>query len=1081
LAACYFPPADSTHWKRNRVDPFDTLLTDLADISGKGNFIITGDLNARTGTESDMIDVTYIAALAELGDHDLTSALSPLQNAARFVYPDRVSSDHTINNFGRSLLHVCSSSTSCILNGRLPGDLMGACTFTSKSCVGTSLVDYYISSPTLFFDSSGAPRQGAELIVLTDNDFHIVSDHWPVALTLPHGALPHGKARTAKPHWKRRKKAQCPQKRWVWNDQLQNIYTEALSTGNSATLLQTILEPESDNYIHMIDHLRTAVYEAADKAGLKRTDLFPPPQTKTRKADRASAPWYGMECTIARQRIKAATSGADQLQATRSYQKTVRMAKRRYSRAREAKMADMLKNNPKQFWRTIQRSVDAGSSITKQQLLDHYRNLRVPPAPIRAADLPCATFDVVPDLKPHDPDLDEIFDMMETVAALDKLKHGKTADYNGDITELFTKACTNGTYLLARHLTHIMNAIFISGTFPTSESLGMIISIYKGKGDTSDCNNYRGITIITVLSKLYATMLNNRIAKWRLGSMDRRARGQGGFLKDHRTTDHLFMLQHMIDRYRIKHKPLYTCFVDLSKAFDTVSRPKLWQRLTEMGIGGRMLLALQSYYADVRECVKTTEGLTDSFPSSIGVKQGCPLSPTLFGLYIDAVEDFICKNMAGNGTAELMFGQKVPLLLYADDIVFFATSEKELQQIMDIFSDFCYKYELTVNLKKTEVVVFSSCILGITACITYRGNRVPQNTEYKYLGIIFHARHGAKKGGEALLAVAKRALYGLQRKMRSENITNPKLALRLFDSLITPIITYGSEIWGCYGSRCKHEADQLYLNFIKNTLNIPKGTDTEIVLAESGCLPFHTKIWESQARYWARLKNIEDNTRLIVQAFTESMVRYGKEQPCWCSASVKGGRKLGLNISYMDGKNVREFMAKSGREKLRNIMHATSTDHRDFYTHYLYVHDDGARRRTYANWFWQGEATSALDMNDLKLRNELLRFRLGAHGLRATTGAWNGIERRDRLCRCCNMGIVEDEFHFIYECPLYHDIRYRFMELFEPDVLACSAYNMCINIGDCDLMMSRLFVHEQKHDVLAKFIATCRARRDTVG
>ena len=65
---------------------------------------------------------------------------------------------------------------------------------------------------------------------------------------------------------------------------------------------------------------------------------------------------------------------------------------------------------------------------------------------------------------------------------------------------------------------------------------------------------------------------------------------------------------------------LYSCFVDLSIAFDTINRPKLWQRLSDMGIRGCMLAALQAYYSDVRECVKTTDGLTDDFPSSCHVR-----------------------------------------------------------------------------------------------------------------------------------------------------------------------------------------------------------------------------------------------------------------------------------------------------------------------------------------------------------------------------------------------------------------------------------------------------------------------------
>ena len=131
-----------------------------------------------------------------------------------------------------------------------------------------------------------------------------------------------------------------------------------------------------------------------------------------------------------------------------------------------------------------------------------------------------------------------------------------------------------------------------------------------------------------------------------------------------------------------------------------------------------MLAALQAYYSDVRECEKTSDELTDDFPSGVGVEQGCPISPPLFGLYIDAVEDFICANVTNGGKVKL-HGTPVPLLLCADDVVFLASSQSELQQLLDIFKDFCTTNELTVNMDKTEVLVFSRSWVGVKALVQY--------------------------------------------------------------------------------------------------------------------------------------------------------------------------------------------------------------------------------------------------------------------------------------------------------------------------------------------------------------------------
>ena len=104
--------------------------------------------------------------------------------------------------------------------------------------------------------------------------------------------------------------------------------------------------------------------------------------------------------------------------------------------------------------------------------------------------------------------------------------------------------------------------------------------------------------------------------------------------------------------------------------------------------------------------MKTADGFTNDFLSDFGVKQGSPLSPTLLGRYIVAVDDFICANVTNGGTVKL-HGTPVLLLLCADDIVFLASSQSEFQQLLDIFHDFCTTYELIVNMDKSEVLVFS--------------------------------------------------------------------------------------------------------------------------------------------------------------------------------------------------------------------------------------------------------------------------------------------------------------------------------------------------------------------------------------
>ena len=111
--------------------------------------------------------------------------------------------------------------------------------------------------------------------------------------------------------------------------------------------------------------------------------------------------------------------------------------------------------------------------------------------------------------------------------------------------------------------------------------------------------------------------------------------------------------------------------MDFRKAFDTVPRERLMRRLQDMGVPIEMTWGIMALYRSVRGQVRTPEGLSDVAHSTIGVKQGCPLSPTLFGMYVDEVSDYIERG--GDRGAQLA-GTWIPLLLYADDIVLIVDS-----------------------------------------------------------------------------------------------------------------------------------------------------------------------------------------------------------------------------------------------------------------------------------------------------------------------------------------------------------------------------------------------------------------------
>ena len=136
-----------------------------------------------------------------------------------------------------------------------------------------------------------------------------------------------------------------------------------------------------------------------------------------------------------------------------------------------------------------------------------------------------------------------------------------------------------------------------------------------------------------LFAKFFDIMVENRISKWALVK-EKRAKGQVGFRLKHSTVDHEITLRHIIEKVWGDKEEVFCCFVDFKKAFDTVPRDKLWRRMEELEILLHYRAAVHRLYEEVKVKIRTSAGISESFRSEIGVKQGCPLSPTLFGLLL---------------------------------------------------------------------------------------------------------------------------------------------------------------------------------------------------------------------------------------------------------------------------------------------------------------------------------------------------------------------------------------------------------------------------------------------------------------
>ena len=189
--------------------------------------------------------------------------------------------------------------------------------------------------------------------------------------------------------------------------------------------------------------------------------------------------------------------------------------------------------------------------------------------------------------------------------------------------------CTNT--LGIELITELFNKILNMGYFPQEWNYGLIRTIHKGL-DINDINNYRGITLNSCLGKLFCTILYNRLDPL-LEKENIYCKEQAGFRKDYRTSDHIFLLRSIIKEHITQNKILYTCFVDFSKAFDSICRKALIDKLYKVGINGKFLQMIKSIYETTTNSLIYKDSIGEKFSSNTGVKQGDTLCILLENIF----------------------------------------------------------------------------------------------------------------------------------------------------------------------------------------------------------------------------------------------------------------------------------------------------------------------------------------------------------------------------------------------------------------------------------------------------------------
>ena len=354
--------------------------------------------------------------------------------------------------------------------------------------------------------------------------------------------------------------------------------------------------------------------------------------------------------------------------------------------------------NPKDYWNIISKSDKASKKcpISIDNLFEHFNNLAGNHSDTNETTSNNSNFDPCE----IDHSINEFINGSITIAELkqmcSKLKNNKASGPDDIINEFIKHSPDSVLAILCR----LFNIILDTGLIPSNWTLGYIVPIFKNKGSPEDPGNYRGITLLSALGKLFTSIINSRLNDF-VNNVGLLGEEQAGFRANYSTTDHVFVLNCIIDIYLKNKKRLYCAFVDYKKAFDLVDRSSLWAKLIANGINGKGITVIYNLYKEAKSCIKSNNCLSNYFKCNVGVRQGENLSPLLFAIFLNDLEStFVRDGVAGlqfiNSSVNKYLSDdvidtwlKLFVLLYADDTILLAENEHDLQKSLQSLHSYC--------------------------------------------------------------------------------------------------------------------------------------------------------------------------------------------------------------------------------------------------------------------------------------------------------------------------------------------------------------------------------------------------------
>ena len=468
------------------------------------------------------------------------------------------------------------------------------------------------------------------------------------------------------------------------------------------------------------------------------------------------------------------------------------------------------------------------------------------------------------------PTMEEL-DVPPTVAelskAIDSLASGKAPGSDGIPPEIIKISKDSS---LLNHLHTLLLKCWDEGSVPQDMRDAKIITLYKNKGDRSDCNNYRGISLLSIVGKAFARVILKRLQK-----LAERVypESQCGFRAARSTIDMVFSLRQLQEKCREQRRPLYLAFIDLTKAFDLVSRTGLFNLLHRIGCPPTLLKLIISFHENMSATVQYEGSSSEPFPIKSGVKQGCVLAPTLFGILFSLLlryafrdcEDGIYLHTRSNGNLfnlarlrakKMVRSVLIREMLFADDAALVAHTEEALQRLITRFAVACKEFGLTISLKKTNImgqdvtevpqIRIGDHTLEVVETFTYLGSTIANNLS---LDAELSSRIGK----------ASTAMSRLRKRVWENTMLTLSTKVLVYQACVLTTLLYGSETWTLYASQ-ERRLNTFHMRCLRRLLGITwqERVTNEEVLSRANIPSMYAILKQRRLRWLGHVCRMDD-------------------------------------------------------------------------------------------------------------------------------------------------------------------------------------------------------------------------------